>query len=81
MFMKTNKTITISQARAKLAEITQDVQISKTTYEIVRHGQPIAKITPVTSSNTTTVISPEFKKQLDKFTKQYHEDLAKLATN
>jgi antitoxin (DNA-binding transcriptional repressor) of toxin-antitoxin stability system len=74
--MKTTKTISISQARERLAEITQEVSTSNSEYDIVRHGIVIAKIVP---PNETTKVSPTFQKNLDAIITQYHTDLEELA--
>jgi antitoxin (DNA-binding transcriptional repressor) of toxin-antitoxin stability system len=70
------KTISISQAREKLAEITQNVTKSGDEYNIIKHGKVIAKIVP---PNTTTKISSTFEKNLDNVIEEYRSDLEKLS--
>lgn len=72
------KNIAISQLREKIADITNDVEMTKNEYQITRQGKVVAKIVP---ADTTAQISPTFKKNLNSVLEQYQSDLEKLSKN
>lgn len=70
------KSISISELRQKIAQITTEVQEKKSSYVLVKNGRPVAKLVP---ADAQLDLSPEFAHLVHDVFEQYQADLKKLA--
>ena len=70
------KTITVSEARARFAEITDDVSFNGTEYIVTKNDKEIARITTLTEK---TPLSEEVAQYVDEFVAEYSDALQELA--
>ncbi|MEX2012675.1 MAG: type II toxin-antitoxin system Phd/YefM family antitoxin [Patescibacteria group bacterium] len=73
----TNKTISTTEARGRISEITDEVEQKKVTYSFTRHGKVVAKLVPADFSSSG--ISPRLAQELKEFLAEHGEAMARLA--
>jgi prevent-host-death family protein len=71
-----NKSVSISELRQQIAQITDEVSLKGATFVLVKNGKPVAKISPV---DTNPELSPEFAKLVNEVFAEYKSDLSRLA--
>jgi prevent-host-death family protein len=70
------KSISISELRKNIADITDEVMNKKSVFVLIKNGKPVAKLVP---SEAQTDLSPEFAQVVDDVFTQFSADLQKLA--
>jgi len=73
----TDKTISTTEVRARISEITTEVEEKKVTYAFTRHGKVVAKLVPADFSSSS--ISPRLAKELKEFLAEHGGAMAELA--
>lgn len=71
------KTISTTEARSRISEITDEVEQKKVTYVFTRHGKTVAKLVPADFSSTG--LSPKLAKELKEFLAEHGGAMARLA--
>lgn len=72
------KTISISQMRSNIAQISDEVQFQGVKYVVLKNGKPAIEITPSKKSQDLN-IDPSFEKDLNEFEQEYGGLLQELA--
>jgi len=72
----TNKTISITEARSRISEITDEVEQKKVTYAFTRHDKVIAKLVPADFSHSN--ISSRLAEELKEFLVEHGGAMARL---
>lgn len=73
----TNKTISTTEARSRISEITDEVEQKKVTYAFTRHGKVVAKLVPANFSDGS--LSPRLAAELKEFLAEHGEAMRHLA--
>ena len=73
----TNKTISTTEVRSRISEITYEVEQKKVTYDLTRHGKVVAKLVPASFSDGS--LSPRLAAELKEFLGEHSEAMRRLA--
>lgn len=73
----TDKTISTTEARERISDITTEVEQKKVTYTFTRHGKAVAKLVPADFSASN--ISPRLAEELKEFLAEHGGAMARLA--
>ena len=72
--------ISVKDTRNNLAELLEQVAISKRQFVITKFGKPKARLVPMVDQVAGgSKLTPEFKKWLDNFSRKYKETIEELA--
>ena len=74
----TRKTISITEARKRIAEITDEVEQKKVTYDLTRYGQVVATLAPKNFDNQNQ-LSPRLAQEFETVLREYGPALKALA--
>jgi prevent-host-death family protein len=73
-------TLSLSEARRRLSEITEETRLNGEEFIILKNGKEAARIMPPgTPSPATEAISPEFYERLRGFSDRFSHDLELLS--
>lgn len=70
------KSISISELRKEISQITDEVNLKGTVFVLTNNGKPVAKLVP---TDAQLDLSPEFAKVVATVFTQFAQDLKKLA--